>query len=149
MLSNFACSFLLESTEVSAVPAEVVDAVTNYSSCSVQVVFLHVSVRLWRPRSSPSTSARFDFCIQPGLGTCGHDASQQFGERLLAHIANGRLHVSISVSSRDWGPVAMTLPNSLASDCLHILQMNGCTFRLRHPAGIEDLWPRHFPSDSS
>ena len=36
-------------------------------------------------------------------------SSQQFGERLLVHVANGRLHVSTSASSRDWGTVAMTL----------------------------------------
>ena len=39
------------------------------------------------------TAARFDFGIQPGKGTCGHDASQQFGKRLLLHVeehgANG------------------------------------------------------------
>ena len=54
----------------------------------------------------------------------------------VAHV-----HVSTSVSSRDWGPVAMTLPNSLASDCSYMLQMDGCAFRLRHPAGIGELWP--------
>ena len=35
----------------------------------------------------------FDFGIRPGMGTCGHDTSRQFGERLLVHVkeydANG------------------------------------------------------------
>ena len=39
------------------------------------------------------TAARYDFGIQPGMGTCGHDTSSQFGERLLVHVkdydANG------------------------------------------------------------
>ena len=91
MLSNFACSLLLESTEVSAVPAEVVDAVTNYSSCSVPVVFLHVSVRLWRP---------------------------------LRLATSGQLHSAITV---------MML--------LTFITIHLCTFRLRHPAGIGELWP--------
>ena len=38
-------------------------------------------------------AARFDFGIQPGIWTCGHDASEQFGKRLLVHVeehgANG------------------------------------------------------------
>ena len=38
-------------------------------------------------------AARFDFGIQLGMVTCGHDASQQFGKRLLVHVeehgANG------------------------------------------------------------
>ena len=38
-------------------------------------------------------AARFDFDIQLGLVTCGHDTSHQFGERLLEHVeehsANG------------------------------------------------------------
>ena len=37
--------------------------------------------------------ARFDFGILLGMGTCDHDTSHQFGERLLVHVeehgANG------------------------------------------------------------
>ena len=76
--------------------------------------------------------------------TTGDEWSIAFGHHGhdVAHVHHhSLLHVSISVSSRDWGPVAMTLPNSLASDCSHMLQMDGCTFRLRHPAGIGELWP--------
>ena len=67
------------------------------------------------------TAARFDFCIQPGLGTCGHDASQQFGERLLVHILqmDGCTFRLLLHPCRDWGPVAETLPERLlVSRCL-------------------------------
>ena len=35
-------------------------------------------------------AARFDFDIQLGIGTCGHDTSHQFGERLLVHVEEHR-----------------------------------------------------------
>ena len=31
-------------------------------------------------------AARFDFDIRLGMGSCGHDTSHQFGERLLVHV---------------------------------------------------------------
>ena len=34
----------------------------------------------------PSVCKWFDFDIHPGMGTCGHEASQQFGVRLLVHV---------------------------------------------------------------
>ena len=40
-----------------------------------------------------ANTARFDFGIRLGMGTCGHDTSHQFGERLLVYVeehgANG------------------------------------------------------------
>ena len=31
-------------------------------------------------------TARIDFGIRLGMGTCGHDTSHQFGERLLVRV---------------------------------------------------------------
>ena len=85
--AEFCCGgFLFESTEVSAVPAEVVDAVTNYSSCSVQVVFLHVF---------GATLASFTICDEWSIAFGHHGLD-------VAHVHHhSLLHVSISVSSWD------------------------------------------------
>ena len=50
-----------------------------------------------------ANTARFDFGIRLGMGSCGHDTSHQFGERLLVHVeehgANGWMDYVLSCGS--------------------------------------------------